>query len=81
MAVRRSSAACATWSASWRTSDSVRAVTITSWERRSSCSVTIKLPGRVAQVSWITRFRSLLALRQACSAASTASLAAAVRPV
>ena len=52
-----------------------------SCDRRSSCSVTITLPGRVAQVSWITRLRSLLAWRQARSAASSASLAGSVMPV
>ena len=44
-------------------------------------SVTITLPGRVAQVSWITRLRFLFASWQALSAVSIFSLAGRVMAV
>ena len=56
-------------------------MTVTSCDARPPCSVTITLPGRVAQVSWITRLRSRFASWQTRNAASTASFAGARMPV
>ena len=77
MAVFSASAASATWTATWRTSARVRAVTVTWCDPRSPRSVTSTVPGRVAQVSWITRLRFLFASWQARSAVSTTSFACA----
>ena len=77
MAAFSNSAASATWPATWRTSATVRAVTVTSWGPCLLRSVTITLPRRVAQVSWITRLRFLFASWQARNAASSTSFAGA----
>jgi hypothetical protein len=75
--VARGAAPEEVFAATWRTSARVRAVTVTSWDPRSLRSVTVTLPGRVAQVSWITRLRFLFASWQARSAVSTALFACA----